>query len=161
MDTERHPALKKIFVTVSIVTVVILAVLFIKTIPYTITVNHQEWTVRDSVAQHIVKNSSSWTAEGITGSNSIYFPSRSTNRTITIILEIRDGTIDLLVFPSLDAYQSWLYGSITEGALATWSNITSVSATISFENTTAIITRRANSGGAWVDGTIIAQCVLT
>jgi len=123
-------------------------------------VNHREWTVRDSVAQHIAKNGSSWTAEGITGSNSIYFPSRSTNRTIAINLEIRDGTIDLLVFPSLSAYQSWLYGSITEGALATWSNINSVSVTISIENTTVIISRRSNSGGALEVGSTIAQCIL-
>ena len=77
-----------------------------------------------------------------------------------INLEVLDGTIDLLVFPSYSAFESWRYGSITEGALATWSNITYVNVTISFENTTAIITRRSYSGGARVDGTIIAQCIL-
>jgi len=160
MSSEKHPALKKIIVTVSIVAVVILAVLFVRTIPYTITVQYKEWTVRDSVATHIAKNGSTGFGEGIILTKYIYFPSNSKNRTVEINLEVLDGTIDLLVFPSLSAYQSWLYGSITDWALAIWSNITSVSATISFENTTAIIARRANSGGAWVDGTIIAQCIL-
>lgn len=75
-------------------------------------------------------------------------------------MEVVDGTIDLLVFPSYSAFESWRYGSITERALATWSNITYVSATISFVNISAVIARRSNSGGALVVGTIIAQCIL-
>ncbi len=160
MYSERHITLKKITATVTIITVVILAVLFIRTIPYTITVHYQEWTVRDSVAQHIYKNGSTGISDDIILCNSIYFPYNSENRTVEINLEIKDGTIDLLVFPSISEFQSWHPGGISEGALAIWRNITYVSATISFENRTPYIACRANSGGAWIVGSIIAQCIL-
>ncbi len=130
---------------------------------YTIIVQDQEWRVKNSIAHRVLKNGSRLSAEDSISAYFTYFPRPSTNRTIEIDLEITYGTIDLLVFGSLNDYHSWLYGYyyFTELALYHWENTTSIEITFRFENSSVYIAQRPHQGGARVVGTILASCVLS
>ena len=167
-QTSRRPKSRYVVLSVGIIIILLVGIVLYDSsyFEYTITVEGQEWRVKNSIAQRVLRNGSTHPSEGISAVHT-YFPRPSINRTIEIDLEITDGTIDLLVFGSLNDYHSWLYGYITEVALYHWENITSIETTFMldnptvFDNSSVYIAQRAHQGGASVIGPILASCFLS